>query len=81
MSYHAGKDLRAVVYGGDFTILGSEHNSDWFKNESKSFYEFDVNARLGLDEGDTEVVVRLLNRIIEWKHDALTWMRIHGMQI
>jgi len=73
--------LRAVVYGGDFTILGSEHNSDWFKNESKSFYEFDVNARLGLDEGDTEVVVRLLNRIIEWKHDALTWMRIHGMQI
>ena len=68
--YHAGKDLRAVVYGDDFTILGGEHNLDWFKSQIKEVDEIDFKARLGPDDGDTKVV-RLLNRIIEWKHDGI----------
>lgn len=66
--YHAGEDLRAVVYVDDFTILGAEHNSDWLKNQIKEVYVIDFEARLGPDDGDAKVV-RLLNRIIEWKHD------------
>lgn len=68
--YHPGKDLRVVVYGDDFTILGAEHHLDWFKNQIKEVYEIDFKARLGPDVGDTKVV-RLLNRIIEWKHDGI----------
>jgi len=67
---HPGNDLRVVVYGDDFTILGSEHPLDWFKNEIKRVYEMDFKARVGPDEGDTKMV-RLLNRTIEWEHDGI----------
>lgn len=70
MFYHPGKDLRAVVYGDDFTRLGAEHHLDWFKNEIKQVCEIDIKPRLGPDEGDTKTV-RLLNRISEWKHDGI----------
>jgi len=36
----------------------------------KKVYGIDFEARLGPDDGDTEVA-RLLNRIIEWKHDGI----------
>jgi len=68
--YHPGKDSRVVVYGGDFTILGFEHHTDWFKDEIKRVYEIDFKARLGPNEGDTKMI-RLLNRIIEWKHNGI----------
>lgn len=67
---HPGKDLRVVVYGDDFTILGAEHHLDWLKNQIKEVYEIDFKARLGPHDGDTKVV-RLLTRIIEWKHDGI----------
>jgi len=34
--YHPGKDIRAVVYGDDFIILGAEHQLDWFKKQIES---------------------------------------------
>lgn len=71
--YLSGKDMRAVVYGDDFIILGAEHKLDWFKSPIKEVHEIDFKARLGPDDGDTKVV-RLLNRIViinnEWKYDV-----------
>jgi len=43
--YYPGKDLRVVVYGDDFTILGAEHHWDWFRNQIKEVYEIDFKAR------------------------------------
>jgi len=56
--YHPGKDIRAVVHGDDF------------KTQIERIYAIDFKAKLGPQEGDTKVV-RLLNRVIEWKHDGI----------
>ena len=69
--YHPGKDIRAVVYGDDFTLLGSETHLDWFKAEIKQVYAIDFKARLGPEDGDKKSV-RLLNRVIEWTHEGIT---------
>ena len=34
--YHPGKDIRAVVYGDDFMLLGSEDYLDWFKVDGRN---------------------------------------------
>ena len=68
--YNKSKDLRAVIYGDDFTILGSEDALNWFKAQIEMNYEIDFKARLGPDKGDTKVV-KLLNRIIEWHREGI----------
>lgn len=68
--YHEAKDLRAVIYGDDFTLLGAEHHLDWFKTEIKQVYGIEFKARLGPDDGDDKSV-RLLNRIVEWTHEGI----------
>lgn len=70
MFYHTGKALHAVVYGDDFTVLGAEHHSDWFKNQMKEVYEIGFETPLGPDDGGTKVI-RLLSRTLEWKHDGI----------
>lgn len=67
---HPGKDIRAGVYGDDFAILGAQHHLAWFKAQIERTYVIDFKARLGPHEGDTKVV-RLLNRVTEWKHDGI----------
>ena len=69
--YHKGKDIRAVVYGDDFTLLGDEISLDWFRAEIKKEYACDMKARLGPDSGDDKSV-RLLNRIVEWNNEGIT---------
>jgi len=68
--YHPGKDIRAVVYGDDFTLLGSEEYLNWFKAEIKKVYAIDFKARLGPADGDQKSV-RLLNRIVEWTTEGI----------
>ena len=29
--YNAGREIRVVAHGGDFTVLGWEHQLDWFQ--------------------------------------------------
>ena len=70
--YHKGKDIRAVVYGDDFTLLGDEISLDWFRAEIKKEYACDKKARLGPDSGDDKSV-RLLNRIVEWNNEGITY--------
>ena len=68
--YHPGKDIRAVVYGDDFTLLGSEIQLDWFKAEIMKVYAIDFKARLGPEDSDQKSV-RLLNRIVEWTPEGI----------
>ena len=68
--YHPGKDIRAVVYGDDFTLLASEEHLDWFKAEIMKVYAIDFKARLGPEKGDQKSV-RLLNRIVEWTPEGI----------
>ena len=50
--YHPAKDIRAVVYGDDFTLLGSEEHLNWFKAEIQLTWAIDFKARLGPDATD-----------------------------
>ena len=68
--YHPGKDIRAVVYGDDFTLLGAEEALDWFKAEIQLVYAIDFKARLGPEKNDQKSV-RLLNRVIEWTAEGI----------
>ena len=68
--YHPGKDVRAVVYGDDFTLLGSESNLNWFKAEIQLVWASDFKARVGPGATDQKSV-RLLHRVVEWTPDGI----------
>ena len=42
--YHCVRDLRVVIHGDDFNILGSDTQLDWFRGEMKKVYEIKVKA-------------------------------------
>ena len=69
--YHTGKDIRCVIYGDDFTLLGDEVALDWFRKSIKATYEVSVKGRLGADDKDDKSA-RLLNRVIEWTKDGIS---------
>jgi hypothetical protein len=37
--YHPGRNVRAVIHGDDFTLLGREGDLDWFRREISEKYE------------------------------------------
>ena len=65
-------NLRVVVYGDDFTVLGPETELDWFRKQMTQRYEVEFKARLGGEPSD-DVAVCLLNRPIEWQGDKITY--------
>ena len=62
--YHEPRNLRVVVYGDDFTVLGPEGSLDWFRKQMQKRYEVEFKARLGMGDNDGKSV-SLLNRPIE----------------
>ena len=70
--YHAGKDIRAVIYGDDFTLLGNATALDWFRKSIQATYAVSVKGRLGPHKDDDKSV-RLLNRVIEWTKDGISY--------
>jgi len=58
------------VHGGDFTLLGSDEDLDWFEKMIKEKFEVKVRGRLGPGLNDTKSI-RILNRIVEWSQDGL----------
>ena len=43
--YHGPRNLRAVVYGDDFTVLGSPKELSWFRKQMEHRFEIEVKAR------------------------------------
>ena len=70
--YHQGRQLRAVIHGDDFTILGYARDLDWFRNEIKARYEIKCKARLGPEVGDDKEV-RILNRVVHWDSEGIKY--------
>jgi hypothetical protein len=70
--YHEPRNLRCVVYGDDFTVLGSEGNLDWFRKQMRKRYEVEFKARLGYGDNDGKSV-SLLNRPIELTPGGITY--------
>ena len=72
MFYHQERDIRVVIHGDDFTMLGNEVELDWFRDRISEKFEVKFRARLGPEEKDDKAV-RLLNRVIEWTEEGIRY--------
>ena len=68
--FHKGRNVRVVIHGDDFTVLGSEVELDWFRECIQDKFEVKFRARLGPEPTDDKSV-RLLNRVITWTADGI----------
>ena len=64
--YNELRDIRAVVHGDDFTLVGSRKELDWFKSRIEGRFEIKYKGRMGPKKDDIKSV-RILNRVISWK--------------
>ena len=62
---HTTRELKLVVHGDDFTILGNDSDPDYFEASIKKEFDVKVRGRLGSGKHDTKSI-RILNRIIQW---------------
>jgi hypothetical protein len=70
--YHGERNLRAVVHGDDFTMLGEERELDWFRQMIGQKFEVKFRGRLGPCQGDQKSM-RILNRVVEWSEDGIRY--------
>jgi hypothetical protein len=74
--YNPTTQVRIVVHGDDFTLLGYEIDLDAVTKEMRSWYTLKVRATLGGEPGDDEEVT-ILNRLVRWVGDKLTYEADH----
>ena len=67
---HRVRDLKLVVHGDDFIVLGKDSYLDFFVEAIQKEFEVKVRGRLGSSSGDDKTV-RILNRIIRWTHAGI----------
>lgn len=72
ISHHKGKDLRAVVHGEAFTILGPEESLQWLRGRIEATFEVKLRGRRGPDPGDCKSI-RILNRIVSWTDNGIQY--------
>jgi hypothetical protein len=63
--HHVDKDLRVVVYGDDFTIVGSCEQVNWFEETMEQRYAITKRGRLG-SSPEYQKELTLLNRVVRW---------------
>ena len=69
---HKSRNLRVVVHGDDFTILGWEEDLDWYRNRIQERFEVKLRGRIGRDKEDDKSI-RILNRIVTWFPDRIEY--------
>ena len=69
--YHRAHNIRVVVHGDDFTVLGCTKSLDWFRGRIQARFEVKFKARLGPQEPTQSV--RVLNRIVTWTSEGLVY--------
>ena len=66
------KQIRVVVHGDDFTILGDPEQLDWFRNKISDKFEVKFRGRLGPGVDDDKSI-RILNRVITWTNEGIQY--------
>ena len=69
---HESRDVRAVVHGDDFTLIGPRKSLDWFKARIEGRFEIKYKGRMGPREEDI-TSVRILNRRITWTDQGIKY--------
>ena len=70
--YMAERNLRVVVHGDDFTVLGQEADLDWFRRKISEKYEVKFRGRIGPGSGDDKSI-RILNRVVTWTEEGIEY--------
>ena len=70
--WHKERNIRAVVHGDDFNVLGMYWELDWFWKTIQERFECKKRGRLGPEEGD-EKSIRILNRIVTWTEEGIQY--------
>ena len=70
--YMKGRNLRVVVHGDDFTVLGYEEDLDWFRRAISEEYEVKFRGRIGPGATDDKAI-RILNRVVEWTTEGIMY--------
>ena len=66
--HHPVRNVKCVVYGDDFTLVGACEDLEWFEREIQAKYAVTLRGRLGpAPEDDKEAT--LLNRVVRWTED------------
>jgi hypothetical protein len=63
--YNSKRNIRAVIHGDDFTMLGESENLDWFREKNTGDFEVEFRGRLGPSPRDCKAI-KILNRIVSW---------------
>ena len=67
---HSERELRYVVHGDEFTVLGWESQVDWFWQKIKTKFLSKHRGRSGPGPSDLKSI-RILNRIVEWSAEGI----------
>jgi hypothetical protein len=70
--FHEERELRAVVHGDDFTMLGRESELSWFREMISQSFEVKFRGRLGPCHDDQKSM-RILNRVVEWSDAGISY--------
>ena len=70
--WHKEKDVRVVVHGDDFTVLGYAKDLDWFRKTIVERVEVKFRGRIGPAKHDDKSI-RLLNRVICWADSGIRY--------
>ena len=70
--YHPELDVRCVVHGDNFTLLGTDTSLNEIQKSMMKRYEVMIRGRLGPGPKDDKSI-RILNRILEWTPEGLVY--------
>ena len=70
MFYHQERQVRIVVHGDDFTVLGYKNQISWLHTELLKKYEIVIRGQIGPGPNDNKVAT-ILNRLIEWTPEGI----------
>ena len=68
--FNEERQLRAVVHGDDFTIVGNEEQLDWFRRMISERYEVKFRGRISPNDSG-EKSIRILNRVVTWTSEGI----------
>ena len=62
---HESRDLKVVVHGDDFTVLGRDEDLDYFQRGIQAEFDVKIRGRLGSGKNDDKCM-RIFNRTVRW---------------
>ena len=72
MFWHPKRNLRCVVHGDDFTMLGTHEQLMWFREQIKKRFQVKFRGMLGPSSKDDKDIT-ILNRTVSWDKNGITY--------